>query len=333
MTAMDASTSGRRGRSTSIGALVLRRAGSGLLTVWLISVLVFLAVHVLPGNAAIGLLGRDTNQLALHALTKQLGLDRSLPYQYWHWVTGFVTGKWGDSLVSPQPVSALVMRHVANTAVLTLFTMLITVPLAIVVGTWCAVRNGKAFDNGVSMVTLCLSAIPGFAIGVLVIYLLATNVLHVLPAASTLDPTASVWTQLKFVVAPMIAVVLSTVPYPLRMVRASMIDVLQSDFVMMARLKGLPERRVIFRHALRNGLGPMVQSLTLTLVFLTGGIVVVETVFSYPGVGYALVQAVNERDVPVVQTLVVLIALACVLINLISDLAVIAVTPRLRSRS
>jgi peptide/nickel transport system permease protein len=117
------------------------------------------------------------------------------------------------------------------------------------------------------------------------------------------------------------------------MVRASMIDVLQSDFVMMARLKGLPERRVIFRHALRNGLGPMVQSLTLTLVFLTGGIVVVETVFSYPGVGYALVQAVNERDVPVVQTLVVLIALACVLINLISDLAVIAVTPRLRSRS
>jgi peptide/nickel transport system permease protein len=301
--------------------------------VWLISLLVFLAVHVLPGNAATSLLGHDTTPEAMQALTKALGLDRSTSYQYWHWISGFVTGHWGNSLVSDQSVSSLVMRHLAASAVLTLFTMVITVPLAIVLGTWSAVRNGKAFDTGVSMITLCLSAIPGFAIGVLVIYLLASNVFHLLPGASTLDPTVSVWAQLSYFIAPTIAVVLTTIPYPLRMVRASMIDVLQSDFVMMARLKGLPERQVIFRHALRNAIGPIVQAMVLTLVFLAGGIIVVETVFSFPGVGYLLVQSVNQRDIPVVQTLVVFLAALCVLINLIGDLAVIAVTPRLRSRT
>ena len=122
------------------------------------------------------------------------------------------------------------------------------------------------------------------------------------------------------------------IPYPVRMVRAAMIDVLQSDYIMLARLKGLPEWRVIFRHALRNGLGPMIQALALTLLFLTGGIIVVEAVFSYPGVGYELVQAVNHRDVPVVQTIVVLLAAICVLINLLADLAIAFATPRLRTR-
>jgi peptide/nickel transport system permease protein len=316
-----------------IGPILLRRAGSGLLTVWLVSLLVFLAVHVLPGNAAISLLGHDTTPEAKAALTKELGLDRSGPYQYWHWVSGFVSGHWGHSLVSAQGVSSIVMRHLAASGVLTLFTMIITVPLALGLGTWSAVRNGKAFDNGTSMVTLVLSAIPGFAIGVLVIYLLASNVFHLVPGASTLDPTVSVWAQLNYFIAPTVAVVLTTIPYPLRMVRASMIDVLQSDYVMMARLKGLPERRVIFTHALRTALGPMVQAMALTLVFLAGGIIVVETVFSFPGVGYLLVQSVNQRDIPVVQTLVVFLAGLCVLINLAGDLAVLAVTPRLRSRT
>jgi peptide/nickel transport system permease protein len=115
------------------------------------------------------------------------------------------------------------------------------------------------------------------------------------------------------------------------MVRAAMIDVLQSEYIMLARLKGLPERQVIFRHALRNGLGPIIQALGLTLVFLTGGIIVIETVFSYPGIGYTLVQSVEQRDVPVVQTIVVVIAAICILINLLADLAVAAVTPRLRT--
>jgi peptide/nickel transport system permease protein len=219
-----------------------------------------------------------------------------------------------------------------NTAVLTIMAMVVMCPLAIVIGTASAIRNGRAFDNITSIITLCLSAIPSFAIGVLVIYFFATNVFHWLPAASIIDPDRSIWSQLDLMVAPAIAVVFSMIPYPVRMVRAAMIDVLQSDYIMLARLKGLPEWRVIFRHGLRNGLGPMIQALALTLLFLTGGIIVVETVFSYPGVGYELVQGVNHRDVPVVQTIVVLLAAICVLINLLADLAIAFATPRLRTR-
>ncbi|MGX7678542.1 ABC transporter permease [Jatrophihabitans sp. DSM 45814] len=316
-----------------IRTMVLKRLATGLVTVWLISVLVFVAIHLLPGNAAVELLGHDSTPEQLQILTKQLGLDRSVAYQYWHWVSGLFSGSWGTSLVSSLNVSTIVKTHLVNTAVLTLFTMLVTTPLAIVIGAYSAVRNGRAADNVISVLTLCLSAIPSFAIGVLVIYLLATNVFHWFPAASVLNPDASIWSQLKLTVLPTITVVLATIPYPLRMVRASMIDVLQSDYVMMARLKGLPERQVIFRHALRNVLAPMIQGLALTLLFLSGGIVVVETVFSYPGIGYALIQAVSQRDVPVVQTIVVLLALACVLINLLADLAVVLVTPRLRARA
>ncbi|MFC7478992.1 ABC transporter permease [Luedemannella flava] len=312
--------------------MLIRRLAGGLLMLWLISVLVFVTIHLLPGDAVTSLLGHDATPEQFESLTRQLGLDQPLLTQYVTWIKGLFTGEWGSSLVSSLSVSDIVGSRMENTAVLSIMAMLVMGPLAIGIGTLSAIRNGRAFDNVNSVLTLVLSAIPGFAIGVLVIYFFATNVFHWLPAASIIDPEKSVWLQLDLVVAPMIAAVLSMIPYPIRMVRAAMIDVLQSDYIMLARLKGLPERRVIFRHALRNGLGPMIQALALTLLFLTGGIIVVETVFSYPGVGYELVQAVNHRDVPVVQTIVVLLAAICVVINLLADLAVAFATPRLRTK-
>lgn len=315
-----------------IKSMLIRRLAGGLLMLWLISVLVFVTVHLLPGDAATSLLGHDATPEQFESLTRQLGLDRPLLTQYGVWIKGLLTGEWGTSLVSSLSVSDIVGTRLENTAVLTTLAMVVMSPLAIVIGTASAIRNGRAFDNITSIITLCLSAIPSFAIGVLVIYFFATNVFHWLPAASIVDPEKSIWSQLDLVAAPAIAVVLSMIPYPIRMVRAAMIDVLQSDYIMLARLKGLPERQVIFRHGLRNGMGPMIQALALTLLFLTGGIIVVETVFSYPGVGYELVQAVNHRDVPVVQTIVVLLAATCVLINLSADLAIAFATPRLRTR-
>jgi peptide/nickel transport system permease protein len=312
--------------------MLIRRLAGGLLMLWLTSVLVFLTIHLLPGDAVTSLLGHDATPEQVESLTRQLGLDQPLLTQYGTWIKGLFTGEWGSSLVSSLSVSDIVGSRLENTGVLSIMAMLVMCPLAIVIGTTSAIRNGRAFDNVNSILTLVLSAIPGFAIGVLVIYFFATNVFHWLPAASIIDPERSVWLQLDLVVAPMIAAVLSMLPYPIRMVRAAMIDVLQSDYIMLARLKGLPERQVIFRHGLRNGLGPMIQALALTLLFLTGGIIVVETVFSYPGVGYELVQAVNHRDVPVVQTIVVLLAAICVLINLLADLAVAVATPRLRTK-
>jgi peptide/nickel transport system permease protein len=314
-----------------IKSILLRRLAGGLLMMWLISVVVFVTIHLLPGNAATSLLGRDATPEQFASLTRQLGLDRPLLSQYGSWVSGLVTGHWGTSLVSSLSVSQIVGGRMANTLVLALIGVIMIGPLAIMIGTASAIRNGRAFDNVTSILTLCLSAIPGFAIGVLVIYFFATNVFHWLPAASVLDPDLPVWSQLNLVLAPAIAVAFALIPYPIRMVRAAMIDVLQSEYIMLARLKGLPERQVIFRHALRNGLGPIIQALGLTLVFLTGGIIVIETVFSYPGIGYTLVQSVEQRDVPVVQTIVVVIAAICILINLLADLAVAAVTPRLRT--
>ena len=312
--------------------ILLRRVVGGVFILWLVSVLVFAAIHLLPGNAVTILTGHEeTTPGEIASLTQQLGLNQPLADQYGHWLKGLVTGNWGTSLVSSVPVSQIVSSKVANTGILTLISMLILTPVAVIVGTVSAIRRNRLTDHVTSVVTLCLGAVPAFAVGVLVIYVLATNVFHWLPAASILNPEQSVWTQLNLIILPAITVALSMLPYPIRMVRATMIEVLESDYVMLARLKGVPERQVIFRHALRNGLGPIIQALALTLLFLSGGIIIVETVFSYPGVGYALVQGVAQRDVPVVQTIVVILAAAAVVINLLADLAVAFATPRLRT--
>lgn len=312
--------------------ILLRRVVGGVIILWLISVIIFAAIHILPGNAVTILTGhQETTPGEVASLTRQLGLDEPLIDQYGRWLKGLVTGDWGTSLVSSLSVSSFVGTRIANTGVLTLISMLILTPLAVIIGTVSAIRRNRVDDHIVSVITLCLGAVPSFAIGVMVIYVFATNVFHWLPAASILNPDQSIWSQLNLVMAPAITVAASMIPYPVRMVRAVMIEVLESDYVMLARLKGVPERQVVFRHAMRNGLGPIIQALALTLLFLSGGIVIVETVFSYPGVGYALVQGVEERDVPVVQAIVVLLSAICIVINLLTDLAVAFVTPRLRT--
>lgn len=311
-------------------SFLLRRLAIGVLIVWVTSLLVFVAIHLLPGNAALSILGHDATPETLSSLTRQLGLDRSLPYQYWHWLSGLATGSWGISLVSNLKVSYIVGNRALNTGLIALFATVVSVPLAALIGTASATRSGNWFDSTVSVLTLVLAALPSFVIAILVIYVLATNVLHLLPAASLVNPDESIFSQLKMTILPSLTLVLATIPYPIRMVRASVIDVLQSDFVMNAELRGLPERHIVFRHALRNAWGPMIQATAINLLFMAGGLVVVETVFSYPGIGYALVQAVGQRDIPVVQTITVLMAAAYVTVNLLADLGVMLVTPRLR---
>jgi peptide/nickel transport system permease protein len=315
-----------------IRAMVARRIAIGIGILIAVSMIVFIAVHLLPGDAARTILGREATPYTLRLLRAQLGLSKPVPVQYWDWLRGLVTGNWGTSLVSSLHVSYIVGTHAENTAVITVLTMLIATPISILLGSYTALRSGKASDNVASVITLCLTAVPEFVVGIMLIFLFAASVFHILPAASLVSPTSSIFSQLKVTILPVATLVLGSIPYPTRMIRASMIDVLQSEYVMMARLKGLPERQVVLRHALRNALAPMIQASALTLLFLSGGVVVVETVFSYPGLGYALIQAVDQRDIPVIQTLVVLIAAACVVINLLADLAGIMVTPRLRAR-
>ena len=185
-----------------IKSMLVRRLAGGLLMLWLISVLVFVTIHLLPGDATTSLLGHDATPEQFESLTRQLGLDRPLLTQYGVWVKGLLTGEWGTSLVSSLSVSDIVGTRLENTAVLTIMAMVVMCPLAIVIGTAGAIRNGRAFDNITSIITLCLSAIPSFAIGVLVIYFFATNVFHWLPAASIIDPEKSIWSQLDLVSPP-----------------------------------------------------------------------------------------------------------------------------------
>ena len=312
--------------------IVARRLAVGLLILWATSVIVFVCIHVLPGDAAETILGKQSNPYMLRVLRQELGLSKPLLTQYINWLDNLVTLNWGKSLVSSLSVASITGSAAENTAILTGFTMIVLTPLAIVLGAVTATKSGKLWDNIASLVMLCLNAVPDFVVAIILIYFLAANVAHLFPAASLVTPGTSIFSQLVVTVLPTATLVLVLLPYPTRMVRASMIEVLQSDYIMMARLKGMPERRVIMRHALRNAMGPMVQACGLTLLFLSGGVIIVEAVFNYPGLGETLITAVNQRDIPVIQVIVVLVAAACVLINLISDLVVLAVTPKLRAR-
>jgi peptide/nickel transport system permease protein len=310
--------------------MIARRLALGVVIVWLASVLVFLATQLLPGDAAGALLGRESAPTALAAIQKQLHLNDPVLLQYWRWLRDMVTGHWGKSLVSPNSVAHIVGTGIENTGLVMLLTMLISTPLAILLGVLGALRSDGWLDHLLTVLALVLVALPAFVIALTLVFLLATNVAHVLPATSLVDPSRSIFAQLRVVVLPVATLVLAVISYPLRMIRQSMIEVLESDYVVLARLHGLSRRRVIFRHALPNAIATTIQASALNLVFLAGGVVVVETVFSYPGLGYALVQAVSNRDIPTVQTIVVLLAAFYVLVNLIADVLVVLVTPRLR---
>jgi peptide/nickel transport system permease protein len=311
--------------------VLVRRIGTGVLILWLASLLVFLATQLLPGDAAQILLGRYATPESVAELRGEMHLDRPPAVQYGLWVAGLVTGRWGRSLVSQQPISGVVGQSLVNTGILAAAASLVATPLALAVGTASALRSDGRVDHVISVLTLALAAVPAFVIGIALIYVLATSVLHVLPPASIVDPSKSIWQQLIVIVLPALTLVFGIAPYPIRMIRASMIEVLQSEYVLMARLKGLPERGVVLRHALPNAIAPTIQATALNLLFLAGGVVVVETVFGYPGLGYTLVEAVNNRDIPLVQTLTVILAAFYVIVNLVADLLVILVTPRLRA--
>jgi len=315
-----------------ISGFVLRRVLLGLLTLLLVSVIVFAATQALPSDPARAFLGRTATPESLAALRAELHLDQSAPTQYWDWLTGILNGDLGHSLTGTrQPVSELIGKRVENSAFLMLLAGLISVPLSILIGAVAARRRDGPFDHATSIVLLALAALPEFVVGIALVVFLATNVLHWLPAVSLIPPGDAPWQHLKELVLPTAALVLAVCPYIARIMRASMVEVLESDYVEMARLKGLPERTVLWRHAVPNGIAPAIQVIALNLAYLAGGIVVVEFVFAYPGIGGGFVEAVASRDFPTVQALALIIAAAYVVLNVIADVATILVSPRLRT--
>jgi peptide/nickel transport system permease protein len=311
--------------------MIWRRLALGVLTLWLISLVVFAAVLALPGDAATAILGKEATPDRVAALRDQLNLHDSVVSQYLQWIGGVLTGSFGTSAATQQPVSELLSDRVGNTLFLVFVASVIAIPLSIALGVWMAMHRDRPADHVSSTVTLVLAALPEFVIGIGLVLLFATSLFHWFPAVSLLPPGEHAWEQPDVVVLPAATLVLAVTPYISRIMRGSTIEVLESEYVTMARLKGLRERTVIWRHAVPNAIVPAIQVAALQLAWMAGGVVVVEYIFSYPGIGAAFVDAVANRDMPVVQTVTMLAAAVYIVMNLIADVATIMVTPKLRT--
>jgi peptide/nickel transport system permease protein len=328
--AAQARHAGSRGRPHPILRLIRVRAAFGVLTLFLVSVVVFVATEVLPGNAARAVLGRNANPVRLHQLELQLHLNRPAAEQYWTWLSGLFTGHLGNSLANSQPVWPQVAPRLVDSAALVLVAGVIGSLLGMLFGAVAALRKDGWFDHVSSVVSLAVTALPEFVVAIGLIVLLSTNVWQWLPAVSLLPPGTYPWNSPELLVLPAATLIIVIIPYNMRMMRASMIEALGSDYVEMARLKGVPEWRVVLVHALPNAIAPTIQVIGLGFLYLAGGIVVVEYVFNYPGIGQGLVYAVQARDIPTIQLTVVVLAAFYVVMNIIADVIALVASPRRR---
>jgi peptide/nickel transport system permease protein len=312
--------------------LVAQRAVAGVFTLWIVSVLVFLATEVLPGNAAVAVLGRTAagNPAALRRLEAALHLNRGLADQYWLWFSGLLTGHLGHSLANGQPVWAYVAPRLVNSAVLMLVTGVPGAVLGGALGIAAALRRDGWFDHVTAAGALAVTALPEFVVAIGLIIVFSTVLLHLLPAVSLLPPGSYAWTAPRLLILPAATLVIVIVPYIQRMTRAAMIEALESDYVEMAQLKGVPRGRIVLRHALPNATAPVIQVIGLNFLYLAGGVVIVEYVFAFPGIGQGLVYAVDDRDIPVIQFIVVVLAAVYVCLNIVTDVIALLATPRHR---
>jgi peptide/nickel transport system permease protein len=311
---------------------IARRLAWGVLTLFVVSLVVFAATQLLPSDPAQAILGRNATTASVTALREKLGLDHSAFYQYTHWLKGMVTGDPGDSFNAQLPILDYISDRVVNSLFLLVLASVISIPLSLWFGVQGARKRDSTFDNVSSSSMLGLASVPEFVIGIVLVSLLSVRLWHVLPAVSEIGIGQGPWSDMRGMVLPTAVLVIGAVPYISRVVRASMIEVLESDYIEMARLKGAPEKTVMWRHALPNALGPVFQVIALNVAYFAAGVIVVEALFNYPGVGGALRDAVRVRDIPVIQFLVMVLATVYVVTNLTADVATVLVTPRLRTR-
>jgi peptide/nickel transport system permease protein len=314
-----------------MGRFIVGRLGWLLLTVFIVSVIVFGATQALPGNIANTILGQSATPQSVARLDRALGLDHSLVSQYLSWAGNLLRGNPGNSLASGLPITTELSHALINSTILIAITALLSLPLAVVIGIWSASRRGSAGEELVGGASLILIALPQFVLGILLILLFATGAVHLLPAVSTLSPGQVISDQPEKIILPAATLVLTTVPYLARLVRASASEVLASDYVTMAVLRGVSGPRLLLRHVLPNALVPTVQAFTLSVAYLAGGIVVVESVFNFPGIGSAFVTAVQNRDVPEIQLIAVGLAALYLVLNVLGDVVSVLLTPRLRT--
>jgi peptide/nickel transport system permease protein len=266
----------------------------------------------------------------VHALERQLHLNRSVFVQYGSWISGIVGGHPGTSLVNGLPVWNIVGPAAANSATLVGLSGVIGSVVGVTLGAVVALRKDSLLDHTSSVLALAVTALPEFVVAIAMIIMFATVVWDVLPAVSMVPPGTAAWAEPRELILPVATLVVVIVPYIFRMTRAATVEALASDYAEMARLKGLPTWRVLAVHALPNAIAPVVQVIGLSFLYLAGGIVVVEFVFAFPGIGSSLVSAVDNRDVPTIQMIVLVLAGFYVFVNIVTDVVALLATPRRR---
>lgn len=312
-----------------------RRIASGLVTLLLVSLVIFVSLQVLPGDTAQIVQGLDADEASLDALRDNLDLDEPLPQRYVTFLTGVLRGDFGVSYAAQAQgttlrVWDLIREPLINSLVLAGLAFVFFIPLSLALGVFAALRAGRPSDHIVTSAMLVLSAIPEFLIGTFLIVIFFAR-LGWLPPVTRIAPGESPFTDPAALILPGATLVLHSVAYAGRLIRASTLDVLGEDYVAMANLNGFRAWVIVWRYAVRNSLAPNIQVLATTLRFLLGGVIVVEAVFAYPGLGTELLRAVELRDVQVVGVITFLLAAVYILVNILADLAVVLLVPRLRT--
>ena len=309
--------------------LVVKRLGLGLLTLFVISILIFFAVEMLPGDIAEAVLGQGATEETVTAMREQMGLDRPAPVRYLEWLGGAVQGDFGVSLISGERVSETIGPRFRNTLFLAAYAAVIAVPLAIILGVIVALLRNSVFDRVANVMTLTSISSPEFFLGYILILYLAVRT-SAFPAIASLSGDMSFGELLYRTFLPALTMVLVVTAHMMRMTRAAIINLLASPYIEMARLKGTPAWKVIVHHALPNAWAPIINVVALNLAYLITGVVLVEVVFVYPGIGQLLVDAVSKRDFPIVQACCLIFAATFILLNLAADVGAILTNPRLR---
>ena len=311
--------------------LIGKRLATSVLILLVVSMLIFFTTLLLPGDPAQAILGQQATPERIAALHQQMNLDEPAWTRYLLWLEGMVHGDLGVSAATGQPVSELIGERVGASLVLMVAAGLIAIPAGVFAGIWSALKRGRPADAAITGISLVLAALPEFVIGIALVALFSTTVFSVLPAVTMNPPDSKVWDFPEQLILPVLVLVLVVAPYIARMMRATMLEVLDSGYVEMARLKGVPERRVILRHALPHAIGPVAQVIAIQLAWMAGGVVVVEFLFRYPGLGQALIDAVNYRDVMVVVAISMIVAAVYIVVNLVADVVGILSNPKLRT--
>jgi peptide/nickel transport system permease protein len=327
---------GPRSRSHPVLVFVLKRVGAALITLLVVSVLIFVCTSVIPGNAVTVILGKNGTPKTVAALEAQLGLSRPLIEQYFSWLAGVLHGNLGNSAVAlaqhqPNPsIASTLVDPLMNSLLLGGIAAILLIPLTLLLGAAAGIKADKLVDHAISTPSLVLAGLPEFVTGALLIYIFFT-VLHVLPPVSLVAPGASPLSTPNILVLPVLTLLIVAVGSGVRQIRLGMIEVLQTDFVQFARLNGISERRVLMRYGMRNAVANSIQTIAQNLQYLVGGIIVVESVFAYPGIGVYLVNAVLARDTNKILAASIILAALYTAINIVADLLVVFMVPKLRT--